>query len=302
MGNMLGAFIPQRWSLRIIANLDRINLAKMVMTNSDYEGEIQASGDTVWVRTYGNIVVQEYVRNQSIAPQNVVPTKEPLVVDKGQYFAFDVDSLDVAQTDINVIEGYTGRAAVAMSEAIDSFVFAKAIGGANAANAVGTAAAPINITPSTDTTSVYQQFVYAGLKLDALNVPMDGRWAIVTPYVKSLLLQDTTYFIKATVMGDQVIRSASLGARDASGRGFIGQIAGFDVYMSNAIPTNGTYWANIFGQGNPVSYAAQIPGDTVEALRLESTFATRIRGLLLHGAKVFAENSKRLGVIYTDNS
>ena len=40
----------------------------------------------------------------------------------------------------------------------------------------------------------------------------------------------------------------------------------------------------------------------MEALRLETTFATRVRGLLLHGAQVFAEDAKALGVIYTTNA
>ena len=142
-----------------------------------------------------------------------------------------------------------------------------------------------------------EQLVKAGKNLDQLNVPSDARWAIVTPFFKSLLMQDTKYLIRATDMGDAIIRTANIQASDASRVGFIGQCAGFDVFMSNNVPTNATYWANSFGQGKPVCYAAQIPPSTIEALRLETTFATRVRGLLLEGAKVFTEDAKRLGVM-----
>ena len=149
---------------------------------------------------------------------------------------------------------------------------------------------------------MYLQLVAANLKLDTQSVPAQGRWAIITPYAKSLIMQDTKYFVRASVLGDSIITSANLRANDAARVGFIGQAAGFDIYSSVNLPTNATYWANLFGQGLPVCYAAQIPPGTMEVLRLETTFATRVRGLLLEGANVFAEDSKRLGVIYTDNS
>jgi hypothetical protein len=302
VANDLSAFVPQVWSRNLIANINQVNIAIPVMCNHDYEGEIRDAGDTVQVRTFGNITVGPYTRGTTIVSQSLTPVKETLVISDSQYFAFDVDSLDIAQNDINAIQGYTGRAGVSMSNAVDTFVMNKALAGVNAANKIGTPAAPIAITPDVAATAVYKQLVAAGLCLDKLNVSADSRWAIVTPFFKSLIMSSTTYFIRATDMGDAIIRSAGLSARDATRIGFIGQAAGFDVYMSNNLPTNATYWANLFGQGLPVCYAAQIPPGTLEVLRLETTFATRVRGLLLEGAQVFAEDSKRLGVIYTTNA
>lgn len=301
MPNYLDAFVPEIWSRRVIANVDQINVCMAVMCNTDYEGEVRQAGDTVQVRTFGNVTVQDYQRGQPIAAESLVPIKETLTIDKAKYFAFDVDSLDVAQNDIDAVDGYTKRAGIALSNAIDTYAMSFALSG-NSANAVGSAASPVNITKDTDTTSVYQQLVYAALTLDNLNVPQEGRWVIVTPYFKSLMMQSTSYFIRATDLGDSIIQSASLPARDLTRKGFIGQAAGFDVYCSTNAKSNGTYWACPYGQGKPVSYCAQIPPNTLEALRLETTFATRVRGLLLHGGQVFAEDAKRLGVIYVDNS
>jgi hypothetical protein len=299
MPNNLSAFVPQIWSRRIVANINQINVAMAVMANTDYEGEISAAGDTVQVRTFGSITVQDYVRGTPISSETLAPTRETLTIDKAKYFSFDVDSLDVAQNDVNAIDGYTRRAGVAMSNAIDSFVMSFCTSGV-AANAIGSTGSPVVITADVDTTSVYQQLVFAGKALDKQNVPTDGRWVVVTPGFKSLLLQSTKYLIRSTDLGDAILTTANLSARDASRVGFLGQCAGFDVYMSNNLPTNGTWFANAYGQGKRVSYAAQIPASTLEALRLETSFATRVRGLLLHGAQVFAEDAKALGTIYTN--
>ncbi len=301
MPNNLAGFVPQVWSRRIRQNINQVNVALAVMTNSDYSGEIASAGDTVQVRTFGSVTVQDYARGTPISAEALVPVKETLTINNSKYFAFDVDSLDVAQNDINAIEGYTGRAGVALANAIDSYVFSFGQSG-NALNTIGTAASPISITKDTDTTSTYQQLVYANKRLDQLNVPANGRWCIVTPFFKSLIMQSTTYFIRSTDLGDAIINSSHLQVADASRLGFFGQAAGFDMYMSNNLPSNGTYWANLYGQGKRVCYAAQIPPSTMEALRLETTFATRVRGLLLQGAAVFAEDAKALGVIYTTNA
>src|SRR4051812_10570435 len=106
------------------------------MTNNNYEGEIRAAGDTVQVRTFGNITIQDYARGTPISSESLVPSIETMVVDKSKYFSFDVDSLDQAQNDINAIDGYTRRAGVAMSNAIDTFIMGVARSGANSSNAV----------------------------------------------------------------------------------------------------------------------------------------------------------------------
>jgi hypothetical protein len=301
MANNLDAFIPEVWSRSIIRNIDQLNVAMSLCANTDYEGEIRQAGDTVWVRTYGNVTIQDYQRGLSISYEDLTPVKESMTVNTSKYFAFSVDDLDRAQNDINATDGYTRRAAVAMSNHIDTFIFSKHTS-ANSANELTSSSSPYDISSETSGTAVYELVVAAGLALDKLNVAPDGRWIIIQPYAKSLLLKDTKYFINATDLGDATITSGTRTAREAMARGFIGQLANFDVYVSNNLPASGanTYW--VYGQGKPISYAAQIPAGTLEALRLESTFSTAVRGLLLHDATVFTEDAKRLGSILVDNS
>lgn len=299
MANNLDAFIPEIWSTRIIQNIDQLNVAMMLAANTDYEGEIRQAGDTVQVRTFGDVTVQDYQRGMTISYEDLSPTRETLTVDTSKYFAFNVDDLDRAQNDIGALDGYTRRAAVSLAEHIDSYIFSFH-SSANTNNVLTSSGSAYDISTST----VYPLIVSAGLALDRQDVEQSGRWMVVTPYFKSLLLQDTTYFIKGSTLGDTVLTTGRFGAtaQQMTAQGFIGQIGNFDVYVSNNLPKSGSNFRCVFGQGKPVSYAAQIPPGTLEALRLETTFATAIRGLLLHGGKVFSEHAKKLGTILVDNS
>lgn len=292
MANNLDALVPEIWSTNIIENINQINVA-MNFANTDYEGEVRNAGDTVQVRTYGNITIGDYQRGQTLSIEDLVPVKEALTVDKSKYFGFSVDDLDVVQNDVNAINGYTRRAAVAMSNEIDRYLFGF-YSSALAANQVSS----VTITSNTATTAVFELIVDAGKLLDQQNVPQTDRWIVLSPYAKSVLMKSTTYLIRASAMGDQVVTTSRLGATaaQASSTGYVGQCAGFDVWCSNALPTSsGSAKYCLWGQGKPISYAAQIPPGRIEALRRESTFGTLVRGLLLHGGKVFAENSKALG-------
>jgi hypothetical protein len=302
MANNLDAFIPEIWSRNIIANIDQVNVAMGIVASTDYEGEIKQFGDTVQVRTFGSVSVQDYQRGGRLAPQDLVPTKESLTIDTAKSFTFDVDDLDTAQNDINAIQGYSARAGVAMSEAIDAYLFSF-VTSAPAANRVNSGSV-VDVSTGTAATNVYDLAVEAGRLLDNQNVPQTGRWLIVTPYVKSLLLRNTTYLVRASALGDAVVLSGKVGmtAGVAQNNGYLGQLAGMDVWCSTGLPMSTTSYYLPFGQGKPVSYAAQIPPGSLEAVRLQDTFATRVRGLLLHGGKVFTENAKRLGYILADNS
>ena len=80
-------------------------------------------------------------------------------------------------------------------------------------------------------------------------------------------------------------------------KGLFGRLSGFILYVSNNVAGAGTD-ANPFriSAGNPdlVSFAEQIT-DT-EAIRLESEFATGVRGLMVYGGKIFDRN-KQAGIV-----
>lgn len=303
MANNLDAFVPEIWSRNVIQNIDQVNVAMAVCANTDYEGEIADFGDTVQVRTYGNVTVKDYQRGMLTDAEDLVPVKETMTIDTAKYFQFDVDDLDQAQNDLSAIQGYTMRAGVSTSNYLDAYIFSLHAS-ALTANKISNGGSAINIDSNGAGTAIYDLVVQAGEKLDDQDVPSDARWIVISPYAKKLALLSTTYLVRATDLGDSIVQTGKIGmtARQAMQRGYLGQMGAFDVWVSTKLPTNGAnkYW--VYGQGKPISFAAQIKPGSVEAIRLESSFATRVRGLILYGGKVFAETSKALGSVYVDNS
>lgn len=287
------AFNSEKWSKRVLTRLDRLNvMLGCGAVNRDYEGEIKAEGDTVWVRTFGNVTMQPYARGGSINYEGLTPAKEALTINDSAYFAFQVDDLDEAQNDIRALDGYAQRAAVAMDELIDTKTLSY-YANAPTANKVTNSGSAITISAS----NAYTSIVAAGLALDLQSAPKVGRWCIVGPTYKSFLLQDTTYFIRATDMGDRIIQMGSLSFQASSQPGYLGECAGFHLFLSNAIPGDATGYYNQFGSPGVISYAGKIR--KVETIRLQNTFATAARGLILHDGTVFAEHKKAFGYILT---
>lgn len=162
---------------------------------------------------------------------------------------------------------------------------------------------PITLTSDTSTlTGIYALFCRARAIQSNNNVPLayGGRWAVVDPNTTSLLLQDTDHFIRAGELGDSIVQTGLIGGemvqrRASEAPGYIGQIAGYTVYETPHVPTSGGTKFLLFGDNEAISYAAQIT--ELETLRLQTTFANAVRGLLLHDTFVPDEASKRLVVI-----
>lgn len=290
MANNLAAFNAQAWSKQLVKNLDQINIA-LALASREYEGEVQGVGSTVNVRTLGSVTMAAWSTNGTISYQDLAPTTETLVVDDAQYFAMKVDDVDAAQNDIAALAKYAKRAAVSVNNKVEAKiqgVYASAL----TANKI-TGASNANITLDSSSTAlqgIYPVMVEARTRLSVQNAPTVGRFFIVDPATTALLLNDTTHFIRSTDLGDAVVEGGMI----PMGRpGFIGRCAGFDVYESNAVPNASGSKYLLYGVEGAINYAAQIK--SVELLRLETTFAYALRGLLLHGVKVFAESSKMLG-------
>jgi hypothetical protein len=247
VANDLSAFDAQVWSKSLIANLDRVNVM-IGKTNRQWDGLLENVGDTVQVRTLGSVTVRSYSRNQTLSYEDLTPTKEPLTVNDAEYFAFRVDDVDKVQNDVDALNGYTMRAATAMSNKIEDKILS-AYSSALAANKITSGGAgasgngsAVTLTSTTAGTSVYDNLVLARECMDVQNVPLyndDGtsaRWVVVSPAVVSLLLKDTTHFIRSTEMGDKVAAYGTVDGSRPPRPGLVGMCAGFEIYTSNALP------------------------------------------------------------------
>lgn len=269
-------FIPELWSARLLYALEKAHVATNLV-NRNYEGEISNHGDTVHINTIGAITVKSYTKNTDIAdPEALSTTDQNLVIDQSKYFNFQVDDVDKVQAAGELVDTAMGRAAYALADVSDAYLFGVIAAGAAAGNTIGSAAAPVALTAS----NVYENIVKLKTKLDKANVPNTGRTIVVPPDVHSLLLLD-----------DRFAKSTATAGQEALINGLVGRIAGFDVYMSNNVKTGTgtdtgkTPYFEITAQiTDATTYAEQII--KTEAYRMEKRFADAVKGLHVYGAKV----------------
>jgi len=66
--------------------------------------------------------------------------------------------------------------------------------------------------------------------------------------------------------------------------GYVGQLFGFNILISNNVSNNGTVWNIMAFTRSAITHASQIA--KVEATRIEDSFADGVKGLYLYGSKV----------------
>jgi hypothetical protein len=260
-------FIPEIWSKKLLKVFGKkVVMAKLV--NTDFEGDIRQAGDTVKVRTFGNITINNYTRDMTLNFDTLTDPIQTMSIDQQKYFAFKVDDLDKAQADIDILEGYTERAAMAIRDVVDSHLLAH-YAQADAANVIGTNVAPITLTKD----NVYGYLTQLSEKLDNANIPDEGRHVVIPPKVKTLLLQSPE-FTRASSLGDTVVQN-----------GYIGNVAGFGVHCTTNMPVVSSVYNVMAFHGDFISYASQV--NKVERVRPYNMFADAVKGLYLYGSKVF---------------
>jgi N4-gp56 family major capsid protein len=261
--------LPSIWSARILAKLEKnLVFAQPGVVSRDYEGDIRADGDRVHIHSFNDLTIGTYTKNSTtITYEQLTDTRVTLLIDQSKYFAFKVDDIDAAQMRPEIIDQASDRAAYQLAEDADSYV-AGLYSGASTSS-------PDNTIETTQFTStnVYGKFVDLSVMMDQVNLPSEARFVIVPPWIKGLLLQNST-FVTAS-------------KPDAVLNGEIGQIAGLRILVSNNVKTTGTSPVvshMMAGHPSALAYAEQIVN--LEALRLEGSFSDAVRGLHLYGAKV----------------
>ena len=328
-----GNFSPIIYSQKVQQAFRKSSVAESI-TNSDYFGEIANYGDTVRIIKEPEITVKEYARGAQITPQDLDDEDFSLVVDKANYFAFKVDDIEEAHSHVNFESLASDRAGYRLRDQHDQEVLgylsgfkqsslSSAAGTANdtvsGSKAVSTAGSDElltsmklrkdsfgNITTSsagdhsiplaarlpgatalpTATASPLMVIARMGRLLDQQFVDNDGRWLIVDPVFIELLKDE-----------DSRLLNGDFGGSGLQGGLAVGQLHGFDVYVSNNLPSVGTgagttgsanqnsnYGVIVAGHTSAVASASQIT--KTEAYRDPDSFADIVRGMHLYGRKI----------------
>lgn len=285
--NYSGNFIPEIWSGKLIENFYDATVLSHV-SNTDYEGEIKAFGDTVNIRQTPEITIRDYVKGQTLTVENPDKPKIQLLIDKGEYFACVEDDVDRVQSDIKLMDQWSKDASERMKIKIDTRVLPNIAASADSFNAganagkqsggfnLGTTASPLVVTRdgAGGTVSVTDLIVDMGTVLDENNVPESDRYMIIPARFANLIKKSELKDASLAGDGTSVLRNGRLGMIDR-----------FTLYMSHNLlndTANGTGGIHIIaGHKMGFTFASQMT--EMESLRSESTFGNIIRGLQVYG-------------------
>lgn len=303
-----GTFIPSVWSAKLNAKFYAASVFGDI-SNTDWQGDISSMGDKVTINLAPTLTVSNYVAGTALTYQVPVPSTLDLLIDKGKYFAFNVNDVLNFQSKPNLIDMFSTDAAEQMRIAIDSTVIYNTFYGSDAANKgvtagknsasynLGSDAVPITLTPALALSKILE----LSSVLDEQNVPDAGRWLVLDPYTRAMLMQSN--LSQAQFMGD---------ATSMVRNGKIGTIDRFTVYVSNQLPkgaASAAAWisgdgsenaiasgasgvkrrAIIAGHKSAITFASQIT--KMEQVRNPNDFGDFIRSLNVFGYKVVKPES-----------
>ena len=320
-----GTFIPTLWSGKLTAKFYKTTIFGEI-SNTDYQGEISNVGDRVIINTVPDIVIKDYKLGGNLEYDMPQGETIDMVIDRGKYFAFQVNDIMELQSKPSLMNMFTDDATERMRIAIDSDLLYKtffmpdgswnmydptrdnAYGAIDSRNAgktagresgeydMGTDDAPVALTGS----NIIEKITAMATILDEANVPQEGRFLVVSPRERHILMQSN--LAQAQFMGDQksIIRNGKIGTIDR-----------FTVYVTNQLPkalagkswNNTTVWKDpdaqegqtstkaalkrhlIFaGHKSGITFASQFT--KTEHLRNPQDFGDLVRGLNVYGTKV----------------
>ena len=265
-------FIPTVWAGRLLTALENaLVYGQKQVCNRDYEGEIQAAGNTVKIASIGNVAVADYEKDTDIADAAALTDAEQtLLIDQQKYFHFYVDSLDRVQQNVDIMDEAMRNAGWRLREEADNFLAGVMDAAMPAGNTIGSIATPM--VPTKD--NAYEYLVDLGVKLDESNAPINGRFCIIPAWFHGMLLKDDRFVRSGTTVGD--VRLAN---------GEVGEAAGFRILKSNNVPnTSGLKYKIIAGHANATAYVEQILD--LQGYKPEKRFGDAVKGLHVYGAKV----------------
>jgi len=279
-----GNFIPEIWSGKLLVKFYAATVSAAVC-NTDYEGEIKDVGDKVQVRTVPDIVIRDYVKNQSLQIQRPDSPKKDMPIDKAKYFNFICDDIDKHQTDVALMDSWSRDAAQQMKITVDEEFLGDVFSDAGTSNygaSAGVKSGDINLGVSgtpviISKASVLDFLVDCGTVMDEQNLPEESRYAVIPPWVAAMIKKSDLKDASLAGDGTSIMRN-----------GRIGMIDRLTIYISNLLTseTDGSYttYNCIAGHKAGISWASQMT--KMESLRAESTFGTLVRGLNVYGYKV----------------
>ena len=284
----LKSYIPEVYSPKLREKF-RDNTILRKITNGEFTGQFRNKGDTIIVRCLPSIPTTKFAAGQKIEYFKPTSYDMKFVIDRGRYYAFVVDDVQKAFSDIpNWGEKWTDEGAKQLAEDEETEFFADIGSGtkcdaANIGNTAGKRSGAYILGTAANPAALYKTDAAAAAGSDTKGssvgnvgdkttpVEMITRYAAtlneqpggfglnpfaVVPVWMTQMLQ-TGELKQADMMGDPV----SLLRKDAVTS--IGKIAGISIYVSNLLPfasfaSTRKEYPIIFGDQSAITFADEI--------------------------------------------
>jgi hypothetical protein len=315
-----GSFIPTLWSAKLNAKFYAATVFGEI-ANTNWEGEIKGMGDKVVINNIPDITISTYQPGQGLSYQVPTPSTIELQIDKGRYFAFQVNDLLVMQAQPKLMDMFSNDASMQMKIQIDSNVIYNTFGSGSSSNKgatagaksgsynLGTEGSPYQFNSSSS--SAISLITSLAAVLDEQNVPETDRFLLISPADRQALMNSNLQQAYLTGDSQSILRNGKIGMLDR-----------FTVYVSNQLPwisASGTTWhpgagdstessltsattnankrrAIIAGHKSAITFASQMT--KMETVRNPVDFGDFVRGVNVYGFKVAKPEALALSVVY----
>ena len=294
-------FIPEIFSKKLARDAKQYTKFIERNCNREWEGEIRAFGDVVRISLPNANAVSVAIvpgtagqRAADVCPNKtgVSPTQKTLEINNIATFAMEFSDVDQVQSQFNLLDGYSAIAMQKLGDLKDRQVMVALIK-TTGVNAIGTAAAPVEVSKDT----IYDTLVDARVALTEKGaLAADGYYSFkgnneetvflapvltVTPKIYGMMLK-STQLTHPTANADEVIT-----------RGEKSMMAGFEIDQNTVLMGISSTDVTGLAEGAEIAIAATKMAVTyanqytkVEKLRDPDCFADIIRGLELYGFAV----------------
>lgn len=276
-----GSYTPTIYAGKLIQNF-YIATVFGAIANTDYEGDIKDKGDKVVIRTVPKIAIRDYEIGTGLTYDKPTPGKVDLNIDKGKYYAVDINDVQRLQSDVAYMDAWAKEGSEQLKIAVDSTVLGGLVGTAHASNKgataglisgninLGATAAPVQL----DKNNIVDFIVEMGQVLSEQNVPEADRWIVIPAWAATRI--KTSELKDASLSGDGVSQLRN---------GRIGRIDHFTIYQSNNLPHVTDNTKECFylyaGHKSALTFASQLVKN--EVIKNPNDFGDLMRGLQVFG-------------------
>lgn len=233
------------WEGALLLNFHENSIADLITTKPS-----NVKGDKIIFNRLGNGKLKDY--EGSIAWDEITTTPIEMTFDQKKYFAIMVDDVDRVQLVKDVMKDTTAEHGALIAETVDSYVLGKMIKGA------GTKLGPVSLSKN----NVYDKIVDLGTALSKKKVPKSDRYVIVNAEILGLLSKDDRFTRNPEVLANGVVSNSKINGMTVISNEEVGSKEILALHKSST------------------GFAKQI--DEVEAMRLQSSFADGVRGLVVY--------------------